>query len=266
MARMGPAGKARRVLDFLLGLRDDRVLTALSASGFGVADRERGWALLHTLGMTQAVDVGTATPNPAAEALDAWQKQWLRIARVSVERSHPQIHDQLFRGLHVGEPSIAVVTAFLTRFTKLESARDGGSRSALEKLRSRGLSKERVEEGRRLLADSMRPVQPRRSDPEDRRRAIRTAELALWDYYLEWSRLARAVIRDPRLLGLLGYWSSRNPEDDVDEPKAVPNADEPRSRRKQREQNSRRRQRQTADARRKQRETADARRTNPKSK
>ena len=55
MARLGPAAKMRRVLEFLLGLRDDRVLGCLTEFGFTEQDREKGWDVLRALGLTQAV-------------------------------------------------------------------------------------------------------------------------------------------------------------------------------------------------------------------
>jgi hypothetical protein len=222
MARLGPAGKMRRLLEFLLGLRDDRVLLALREHGFGAAEREQGWGLMQALGMTQAIPAPTAATPGVMAALDAWRNEWLRVLRVSLAQSFPQVHAQLFRGIErAGQDSISVVPTFLVRFEKLQSQNDATSRAAVAKLRSRGFTPERQQEARQLLESLRRCELPNRPDPAVRRATTHKAEAALWEYYVEWSQIARAAIKDVRLLGLLGFrGGSGSDADDGEAPMA----------------------------------------------
>ena len=206
MARMGPAAKLRRVLEFLIGLRDDRVLSALTDCGFGASDRARGWELLSALGSTQAVPTTTTITSAPLQALDTWRQQWARIASVSLEQDFPRVYDQIFSGIDKPrQPSFAVVPILVDRIEKLGRANDATSIAALAKLRKRGLTSERLAQGRQLFVDVQSTKLPRLPDYDGRRTKIHAAETALWDYFVEWGQIARATIKEPRLLELLGY-------------------------------------------------------------
>ncbi len=222
MARLGPAGKVRRVIEFMLGLRDDRVLEAMAAHGFGEADRAKGWELLRALGMTQAVPVPTSEISGTLALLDAWRHEWIRIVHVSLAHSFPDVDARLFRGIgKTRQESILFVPAFLDRFEKLERVNDASSRAAFAKLRSRGFTAERRQEARRMLQELLHVKRPTVPDPEIRRAAIHQAEAALWEYFVEWSQIARAVLKDARLLKLLGYRGGQAPDEEHTELRAA---------------------------------------------
>jgi hypothetical protein len=215
MAKLGPAGKMRRVLEFLLGLRDDRVLSALLARGFSEADRAKGWDLLRALGTTQCV-VRASTDNTALDSLDAWRREWVPLLHVSLEHGFADVNAKLFHRIDTGSrPSLEVVTVLLNRLDKLDRETDETIRAALAKLHDRGFTAERREQGKRLLraAQSFKP--PEGPDPEVRRATIRQAEAALWAYYIEWSSLARTVIKDVRLLELLGFREGKTSDEEA---------------------------------------------------
>src|SRR5512133_1991037 len=112
MARLGPAGKVRRLLEFLLGLRDDRVLAALAKRGFSDADRAKGWDLLRALGMTQCVLVSISRNNSALDALDTWRKEWIRLVHVSLAHGFADVDAQLLRRIDkatLGSPEVVSV-------------------------------------------------------------------------------------------------------------------------------------------------------------
>jgi len=114
MATLAPAAKMRRVLEFLIGVRDDRVRAALGTHGFTERDRVQGWELLRALGMTQSVAPPIATASPALDALDEWRGHWLRVARASLTRDYPQVLATVFAGLDKpNQPSLSVVTVFV---------------------------------------------------------------------------------------------------------------------------------------------------------
>ncbi len=219
MANLGTAGKLRRVFEFLVGLRDERVLAALGTRGFGEPQRAQGWKLLTDLGLTRGPSLPAPRANQAEPALTAWRYEWLRIVRASLEHDFPTVYAQLLGGLSKpGHATLGVVLTFLARFDRLQLATDALSRAALAKLRARGLTNERIEAARRLVAAISQPAAPAPDTGKaDKRRAeIRKAEAALWAYYVEWSQIARAVIKDERLLKRLGYRGAQL--DDASEP------------------------------------------------
>ena len=57
MTTLGTAGKLRRVFEFLVGLRDERVLAALGSRGFGEEQRAQGWELLTALSLTRVASL-----------------------------------------------------------------------------------------------------------------------------------------------------------------------------------------------------------------
>jgi hypothetical protein len=221
MASLGTAGKLRRVFEFLIGLRDDRVLVALGARGFGEEQHARGWELLTALGLTRVAALPAPKTNQAELALTAWRYEWLRIARASLEQDFPTVHEQLFGGLYKRRSeTLGIVLAFLARFDKLQRASDATSRAALAKLRTRGLTSERIDEVRQFIEAMRRPAEPapERGNAAKRRAATHKAETALWAYYVEWSQIARAVIKDERLLKLLGYRGAQTNDESEAEP------------------------------------------------
>lgn len=218
MARLGPAGKVRRLLEFLLGLRDDRVLAALAERGFSDADRAKGWDLLRALGMTQCVLPPTSMTNSALDPLDAWRHEWLRLVHVSLAHGFAEADAKLFRRIDKATlASPEVVSVFLSRFEKLERSNDATTQAALAKLRERGFTAARRDEARQMLREFLQFNPPEIPDPEVRRAAIRQAEAALWAYYVEWSQIARTVIKDVRLLELLGFREGRGDDEEAGE-------------------------------------------------
>lgn len=218
MAKLGPAGKVRRLLEFLLGLRDDRVLSALASRGFTDADRATGWDLLRALGTTQCVPIRTSMDNSAFSSLDAWRREWIRLVRVSLAHGFADLDAKLFRRIDgATQPSLEVVSVFLNRFEKLERSSDATTQAALAKLRERGFTAERREEAKQMLQAVLQFKPPKSPDPAMRRAAIRKAEAALWAYYIEWSQIARTVIKDARLLEMLGYREGQAPDNEPDE-------------------------------------------------
>jgi hypothetical protein len=208
MARLSAVAKVQRVVEFLLGLRDERVLAALVGCGFTQRERAEGWQLLQTLGMTDTAREVRHDDEPVLQKLDAWHNQWIRIAKVSLQRGFPRVYDQIIPSVgNVSHASVIVVPVFLRNFEKLTRAKDTESKAALAKLRQRGLTPERIAEGQQLAAQFMKLNVSTTPAPDLRKRraAIEQAEAALWDYYLEWSQLARTVIKDVRLLKLLGF-------------------------------------------------------------
>ena len=222
MARLGAGAKVRRVVEFLLGLRDERVSAALAGCGFTATERAKGWQLLQALGMTDvARDV--RQDGDLQSKLDAWHNHWFRVAKVCLQRDFPRVYDQIFLDLNqMPQSSIILVQLLLKRIEKLTRAKDADSQAALAKLRARGLTPERIAEAEQLVAQLVQPSQGALPDLQQLRAAVEHAEAALWDYYVEWSQLARMAVKDPRLLKLMGFRGGANDDDAELEPAAPP--------------------------------------------
>jgi hypothetical protein len=203
-------------------LRDDRVLSALAEHGFSDADRSKGWDLLRELGTTQCVPSPTSLNHSALDLLDAWRLEWLRLVHVSLVHGFAEVDAKLFRRIdNAKQPSPEVVSVFLSRLEKLERSNDEITQAALAKLRQRGFTNERREEGKQMLQAALHFRPPELPDRELRRAAIRRAEAALWAYYVEWSQIARTVIKDARLLELLGFREGKAADEEADESAGV---------------------------------------------
>ena len=223
MARLGAAAKVRRVVEFLLGLRDERVSAALVGCGLTPTERAKGWQLLQTLGMTD-IARDLRLDAELQPKLDAWFSRWFRVAKVSLQRDFPRVYDQIFLDLNQLAPSATIlVPVLLKRIEKLTRAKDADSQAALAKLRARGLTPERIAEAEQLVAQLVQPSQGALPDLQQLRAAADHAEAALWDYYVEWSQLARMAVKDPRLLKLMGFRGGASEDADAElEPPAPP--------------------------------------------
>lgn len=87
---------------------------------------------------------------------------------------------------------------------------------ALEHLARRGLDAETTDEARRLVGRLMSPP-PASPGRELCPEAVARAEAELWSWFIEWSTIARAVIKSRRQLRLLGYLASKRDADEPDE-------------------------------------------------
>jgi len=96
----------------------------------------------------------------------------------------------------------------------LQRASDATSRAALSKLRRRGLTDERIAEGRLAFAQFRNAKPKPLPDLAARRAQIHAAERELWSYFVEWGQIARATIKDPRLLAKLGYGTGTADEEE----------------------------------------------------
>jgi len=202
--------KAQRMVAFLVGLGDPRVQAALARFGLSEGDIDEGWNRLRAL---SKVPVRFAPEAPAVElvgALDAWENQWFPIIEVVLRTSHPEVHEVVFLNLTQTEgPQVVVsVRTLLDRLEAMVRPKDeGGLGDRGEKARAhltrRGVSDEVLAEARALLARVGKP--PSTDEPIVDPEARAAAEAHMWSWYLEWSGIARAAIKDRNLLAVLGF-------------------------------------------------------------
>jgi hypothetical protein len=154
-----------------------------------------------------------------------------------LQRHYPRVADQLFLNLSQTEGAEVVVSVgtFIERMAQMaEGAEPYGPEGpeARALLARRGLTAERVAEAEAQL-DQLGTIREQ-LQPQPTAEEQEQAGRELWAWYLEWSSIARAAIRDRRLLRTLGFLQSRRSsasdvedgddalvdEDDSDEPDA----------------------------------------------
>ncbi|MEM1414505.1 MAG: hypothetical protein AAGH15_06380 [Myxococcota bacterium] len=204
MARLTIGQKANRVLKFLLGMRHPRISGAMREHGFDQRELDVGWALLRelTANRLDQPPPNRDTPN-ALKDLDGWENRWFPIVRASLERHFPDVAAQVFANLRQTE-GVEVIVSVDTLLSRLrELGTQEGGEAVLALLAERGLTPEERARAEALVATLGAVGQPSglaRSDAE-----TRAAEDALWSWYLEWSTVARAVVKDRRLLRSMGF-------------------------------------------------------------
>lgn len=224
--------KAQRVLKLLLGLRNARVAEAMAAHGFSNNDLSEGWSLLQKVTRTSMNEI---PHSPAADAgllaqLDAWENRWFPIANATLKRHAPEAQAFMFRNLSQAEGEAVVVTVgtFLERLALLEKKKSEGGfgpggKEARKLLSTRGITADAVAEAQGMLtklgvigagAADVKKAKSQQGEFEQ-------AEKALWDWYLEWSAIARTAIPERVLLKSLGFLQGsgkgRAGDDEVDE-------------------------------------------------
>ncbi len=100
-------------------------------------------------------------------------------------------------------PALAVSVRVLhERLVALRSSDVEADQRASELLEKRGLTPAVLDEARDALTRLSRPPARAAAAPEAGRGA--TVD-ELWHWYLEWSQIARAALREPALLRVLGF-------------------------------------------------------------
>jgi hypothetical protein len=215
MARRTAGRKAYRVLDFLSGLEDEEIREALGGHGFSDADLERGWELLRGVGQArQPAPPPSLSDREVTGAIDAWENRWFVVADAALATHHPKVHAWLFRGLtrQSGFQVVFSVGVLIERLRKLDQRVAGLGKEAAEAralLHKRGLSDAVLADAERMIAEVQQgPPLPKRQTPA---RDVDAAEASMWNWYLEWSRIAQAVLSEPRLLNHVGLGKRGRP-------------------------------------------------------
>lgn len=218
MAKLSIGEKAGRVLRFFLGLRDRRVVAQLARHGFTRDDLAEGWKLLQAVTGSKLDAFSDTEKDPAAlNALDEWENKWFPIAEATLTRRYPEVREWMFRNLAQteGPPVIVSVATFLQRLDLLSKPKkDGGcgptGAAARKLLETRGIDAHAIHEAEALLDRLQTTASPDEAleayEAEvDDSAAYAEAETALWAWYLEWSTIARRVIKTRSLLRKLGF-------------------------------------------------------------
>ena len=212
MAELSIGEKAERVLKFALGARQPRVVRALSPYGFTEEELQEGWTLLSQLTDNKLDVVSSVIDQRLVGELDAWENHWFAIIEIVLRNNFPNVHAVVFRNLSQTEGAevIISVSTLLDRLDAIVKPRDEGGlgdegRAARARLERRGVTTDVVGVARDILAQigSFEPMPE--GEGEEPVETVEDAEKRLWSWYLEWSVIARAAIRDRRLLRSLGF-------------------------------------------------------------
>ena len=197
--------KAARVLQFTMGLRNKGVAATLSAHGFTDEELADGWQKLSALTTGRLSTAVPTTLDPdALIALDTWENKWFPIAKASLGARFPAVHDAVFLNLAQTDGP-GVIISVGTFIARLEAQRETATgKAALKLLAKRGISDAVIDQAKELVTKlstvDTTPDSAGVSPEEDARR-----EAAMWSWYREWSKIARTVISDRRMLRALGF-------------------------------------------------------------
>ena len=228
-----------RALNFLSGVaRNAGIQHLLATRGWGAADYEQGWSLLHQVaGYSPNGAPQPVAPTVASEAIagiDAWDEPNFRIASSALRYRFPLQHDFLFAGdlqPARGPESILTVMTFLDRVDALESGkgRDKAARkddlAAVSLLAKKGIHAEERNRVRTLLEQATQAeglatagvviddqAKAERVPPEDQGQ-YEAALRELFYWLDEWTETARVVIKRRDYLIRLGLASPRRAKD-----------------------------------------------------
>lgn len=216
--------KLKRTLRFYNGARVPEIFQMLEPYGFSREVIIQGATLLATAANLRKKAITFEDKAPGLTTrLEEFQSLWVPVTRATLNASYPELAQAFFEGLvqRRGLEAPLGVTTFVTRLGELESGTapwgpDGAA--ARQLLAERGLTQAVIDEAHALL-DQWRdvPESPVLSPAETDE--IERATEAAWDWYVEWSTIARAVLKRRRDLHTLGL--SRRREKDA-EPELAP--------------------------------------------
>jgi len=220
MAKLTIGQKAVRTLAFLMGLRNRQVAVALAAHGFTQEDIDEGFQRLAALtnGRLDVVPIPTTADPTQVRSLDLWENRWFPIVNATLRVRFPALHAMIFNNLTQTE-GIEVIVSVSTMLSRLDAAsKDEKNKAAFALLARRGLTDAILADAKRLLkavATVETTIEEKPSITPEQDAALETA---LWDWYLEWSGIARAALTDRRALRALGFLSDRGtPIDDAED-------------------------------------------------
>lgn len=214
MPRLTGPQKLDRVLRFLVALREQALAGPLVAAGMTDGDLEEGWSLLRAASpksiahmRSPPIDVTDALSN-----LDLFVRRHVRTVEPAILRRFPALHHALYETLpeETGAGIILTVLVFLERLERAWKEPDGPALREL--LRTRGLDGHALEEARRWVHEAQggdaTSDTATRAEPD-----YAKAEADAWAWFGEWATVARARVRNGRVLLRLGLTPDARSDD-----------------------------------------------------
>ena len=210
MAKLRFGTKAAKTANLLVGLRKASVAQQLRPFGLTALTLDFGWKLfadVTDLRWEKVLSKPTRRADVVTEA-DAFEDEWVPVIKIVLQAHYPQIADKLFAELVRTEGKAAAISVHVL-LERLEAMKTGESpfgeegKNAYEYLQTRGLSDDIVS-GAKNGISRLKSVQEEKVVVFDEV-ALQKAEAAMWSFYLEWSAIARHVIKDGNILRELGF-------------------------------------------------------------
>lgn len=204
--------KMKRVLSFLMGVRNPRIMAVMTTRGFTQQDLDEGWQLFTVAaGAKLAYTPDETKGHNLAKSqqyladLDQWENTWFPLVSATLERHYPELYHPIFKNLSQTEgPEVLVsVSTLLDRLQSLAQTETG--KQALALLAHRGLTPEVRTQATKLI-EALQKFESTcvpQINPDSR--AIQDKAINdVWIWYKEWSQIARTVIQRGDLLIRLG--------------------------------------------------------------
>ncbi len=208
MAKLRVGQKMNRVVRFMMGLRNRRIASIMMRHGLKQENFKDGLTRLEAvIGDKLNVTIDVPRDDEALDKLDLWENKWFPIVKATLRHHYRTIHDKVFLNLSQtdGPEVLFSVGTLITRIDKINVEDDGTA--ARELLIERGLTQAVIDEAKALIeqAGGIEDDLLDLDAEEQEDQAQEQAEVAMWDWYLEWSTIARAVIKNGNLLRQLGF-------------------------------------------------------------
>ena len=202
--------KMQRTLSLLMGLRNPRIFATMAQRGFDKEMLKEGWKLFTDAAgykMDSDVSYDPLAPNEAKEMLselDQWENTWYPVVDVTLEKRHPDVHEIVMKNLSQteGNELLVSVKTLLDRLDEIASKPEG--QEALAMLEKRGFTDEVRSRANALLEQlqSTGGVGDALNNDffEQRDKSVEK----MWNWYLEWSTIARTLINRGDILIRMG--------------------------------------------------------------
>lgn len=212
MAKLSASQKAERVLRFVLALRNPQVARVMTQHGFDPDAEDEVWTLFRSLAPVPFDVPPPLPPSAGQEALrdlNAWRKRWQPVVRAVLSRHYPEVYSVVQARstqprLTFPSPLWAEVIVKLIDEASERGSFDGKGPKIVALLRKHGLTPREIDAARGWLR-KLRQLPKRRARAEPQTPDLEETIVPLWDWYLQWSQLARSQIHDGRLLRQLGF-------------------------------------------------------------
>lgn len=211
MAKTRVGQKPDRVFKFLMGLRHPKVARAMKSFGFSDANLQDGWKRLEAAAELAMVEEPGASPNPkVVQELNDFENVWFAVAKATLKGNFPDVHDALFAKLSQasGRDVALTVGPFVKRIREMEAAEGSFAHQGTEAralLAERGLTEEIVAKAEELIAQVKITIKVDDSEWLAKKEAEAKAVQYLWDWYLEWSAIARVAVKNRAHLRSMGF-------------------------------------------------------------
>ena len=202
--------KVHLLVDFLIGMRLPEPHEILVAFGWSTEELDLGWTLVERAGRARFSEERIVADRVNAELVE-FKKRWFSVVRLTLGKRSPRVAALLLGGCDLSSQASAgfLVEPFLTSLAELETSADPDERAARQLLHERGLTAEVCRAAAELVEQSRQLISTKPS--AELFAAEASAEAELWDFYLEWSGLARRAISNRNLLRCLGLNKAGRP-------------------------------------------------------